>query len=255
MQPNGATFLVTGGASGLGRGTAIRLLDQGANVVLLDRPQSEGAAVAQQLGERCLFTGADVTSGSMVGAAIQAGKDRFGALHGLISCAGIGVASAVLGSRGPASLEEFNRVVQINLVGAFNCVRLAAQAMQANPPNPEGERGVIVLTASAAAFDGQVGQAAYAASKAGLVGMTLPLARELAKLGIRVVTLAPGLFDTPMLGLLTDEVRASLAEQVPFPHRFGKPEEFATLVQQVIENPMLNGETIRLDGALRMGAR
>lgn len=255
MQPSGATFLVTGGASGLGLGTATRLVEQGANVVLLDRPQSDGARAAEGLGARCLFAGADVTSGSMVGAAIQAAKDRFGAVHGLINCAGIGVASAVLGSRGPASLEEFNRVVQVNLIGAFNCIRLSAQAMQANSPNADGERGVIVNTASAAAFEGQIGQAAYAASKAGIVGMTLPIARELAALGIRVVTLAPGLFDTPMLGLLSDEVRGGLAAQVPFPGRFGRPEEFAALVQQVIENPMLNGETIRIDGALRMGSR
>jgi 3-hydroxyacyl-CoA dehydrogenase / 3-hydroxy-2-methylbutyryl-CoA dehydrogenase len=250
-----ATAVVTGGASGLGRATAERLVAGGGRVVLLDRPASAGAEVARQLGQNALFAAADVTSPDEVGQALALTRERFGSVQVLVNCAGIGIAQRTLGKQGPARLEDFARVIQVNLIGTYNCIRLAAAEMARNAPGAEGERGVIINTASVAAFEGQIGQAAYSASKGGVVGLTLPVARDLAELGIRVITIAPGLFDTPLLGTLPEPVRASLATQVPFPARLGRPAEYAALAAQIIENAMLNGETIRLDGAIRMQPR
>ena len=255
MELRTVKAIVTGGASGLGRATAERLVAAGSSVALLDRPASAGADVAKAMGQRAIFTPADVTSGDEVGAALQTARDRFGGLDVLVNCAGIGTAMKTVGRSGPAKLEEFARVIQVNLIGTFNCIRLVAALMAKNTPGAEGERGVIINTASVAAFDGQIGQAAYSASKGGIVGMTLPIARDLAELGIRVVTIAPGIFDTPLLATLSDPVRASLGKQVPFPSRLGRPAEFAALALHIIENAMLNGETIRLDGAIRMQPR
>jgi len=255
MELRSVKAIVTGGASGLGRATAERLVAAGSSVALLDRPASAGADVAKAMGQRAIFTPADVTSGDEVGVALQAAWDRFGSLDVLVNCAGIGTAMKTVGRSGPAKLEEFARVIQVNLIGTFNCIRLVAALMAKNTPGAEGERGVIINTASVAAFDGQIGQAAYSASKGGIVGMTLPIARDLAELGIRVVTIAPGIFDTPLLATLSDPVRASLGKQVPFPSRLGRPAEFAALALHIIENAMLNGETIRLDGAIRMQPR
>jgi len=255
MELHTVKAVVTGGASGLGRATAERLVAAGASVALLDRPASAGADAAKAMGQRAIFTPADVTSGDEVGVALQAAWDRFGSLDVLVNCAGIGTAMKTVGRSGPAKLEEFARVIQVNLIGTFNCIRLVAALMAKNTPGAEGERGVIINTASVAAFDGQIGQAAYSASKGGIVGMTLPIARDLAELGIRVVTIAPGIFDTPLLATLSDPVRASLGKQVPFPSRLGRPAEFAALALHIIENAMLNGETIRLDGAIRMQPR
>jgi NAD(P)-dependent dehydrogenase (short-subunit alcohol dehydrogenase family) len=255
MELPAVTAVVTGGASGLGRATAARLVAAGGRVAVLDLPTSAGADVAKTLGTHALFTPADVTSAEQVQAALEAVRDRLGALTVLVNCAGVGAAMKTVGKSGPASLEAFTRVVQVNLIGTFNCIRLAAALMVTNAPMRDGERGVIVNTASVAAFDGQIGQAAYSASKGGIVGMTLPIARDLAESGIRVVTIAPGIFDTPLLGALPEPVRASLAQQVPFPRRLGQPEEYAALAAHIIENPMLNGETIRLDGAIRMAPR
>src|SRR5881296_2015429 len=255
MELSTVKAIVTGGASGLGRATAERLVAAGARVALLDRHASAGADVAKAIGQRAIFTPADVTSGDEVGAALQSARDRFGGLDVLVNCAGIGTAMKTLGRSGPAKLEEFTRVIQVNLIGTFNCIRLVAALMAKNAPGAEGERGVVINTASVAAFDGQIGQAAYSASKGGIVGMTLPIARDLAELGIRVVTIAPGIFDTPLLGTLPEPVRQSLAKQVPFPQRLGQASEFAALACHIIENAMLNGETIRLDGAIRMAPR
>jgi NAD(P)-dependent dehydrogenase (short-subunit alcohol dehydrogenase family) len=250
-----STALVTGGASGLGRATVERLIAIGGRAAILDRPASSGAEVARQLGKNALFVPADVTSAGEVAAALRQTLERFGAIHVLVNCAGIGIAQKTVGKQGPHRLDDFTRVVQVNLIGTFNCIGLAAAEMAKNAPNAEGERGVIVNTASVAAFDGQIGQAAYSASKGGIVGMTLPIARDLAELGIRVVTIAPGLFDTPLLAGLPEPIRASLGKQVPFPPRLGRPAEYAALAAHIIENPMLNGETIRLDGAIRMQPR
>ncbi len=255
MELRTVNAVVTGGASGLGHATAARLLAAGGRVALLDLPTSSGADVAKALGPNALFTPADVTSGAEVGAALEALRDRLGSLNVLVNCAGVGTAMKTLGKSGPARLEDFTRVIQVNLIGTFNCIRLAAAIMAKNAPTPDGERGVVINTASVAALDGQVGQAAYSASKGGIVGLTLPVARDLAELGIRVVTIAPGIFDTPLLATLPEPVRASLARQVPFPQRLGQPDEYAALALHVIENVMLNGETIRLDGALRMQPR
>jgi NAD(P)-dependent dehydrogenase (short-subunit alcohol dehydrogenase family) len=250
-----AVALVTGGASGLGEATARAFADGGARVVILDRPGSAGEQVAAALGAGTLFTAADVTSESEVAAAVARALERFGALHVAVNCAGVGAAMRTVTREGPMPLEVFRKVVEVNLVGTFNVIRLAAAAMARNAPDAEGERGVVINTASAAAFDGQIGQAAYSASKGGVVGMTLPVARDLASLGIRVVTIAPGTFDTPMLAMLPEPQRQALAAQIPFPSRLGRPREFAALARHVIENSMLNGETIRLDGALRMPPR
>ncbi len=255
MRIAGATTVITGGASGLGRATAERLRAAGGNVALLDLARSQGVEVAASLGAGALFTPCDVTSADDVTAALATAVERFGAVHVLVNCAGIGSAEKTFGRRGPADLAAFTRVIQVNLIGTFNCIRLAAVHMAENAPDSGGERGVIVNTASVAAFDGQIGQAAYAASKGGIAGMTLPIARDLAELGIRVCTIAPGLFDTPLLAGLPEPVRASLGKQAPFPPRLGRPEEYAALAAHIIENAMLNGETIRLDGAIRMQPR
>src|SRR5688500_1286104 len=255
MELKSVRAVVTGGASGLGRATAARLVAAGARVALLDRPASAGAEAAKSLGAAAVFTPADVTSADDVAAALQNAADSCGGLNVLVNCAGVGTAMKTLGKSGPAKLEEFTRVISVNLIGTFNCIRLAAVHMAKNAPGADGERGVIVNTASVAAFDGQIGQAAYSASKGGIVGMTLPVARDLAELGVRVVTIAPGIFETPLLGTLPEPVRASLAKQVPFPSRLGQPDEYAALALHIIENQMLNGETIRLDGAIRMQPR
>jgi NAD(P)-dependent dehydrogenase (short-subunit alcohol dehydrogenase family) len=211
--------------------------------------------VAAELGPHALFTPCDVTSADNVGAAVDAAAGRFGPIHGLVNCAGVAIAEKTHGKRGPHDLGSFTFVIQVNLIGTFNCIRLAAARMAQNAPGDDGERGVIVNTASVAAFDGQIGQAAYSASKGGIVGMTLPIARDLAEVGIRVCTIAPGLFDTPLMGMLPEPARQSLARQVPFPSRLGRPGEYAALACHIIENAMLNGETIRLDGAIRMAPR
>src|SRR5258707_2088945 len=255
MQLAGSSALVTGGASGLGAATVRRLVGAGANVVIADVREDTGEALAGELGERTLFAKTDVTDADSMGQAVQTAVARFGGLHILVNCAGIGIAERVLGKSGPHDLAAFNRVIQVNLIGSFNALRLAAAAMAENAPNDEGERGVIISTASVAAFEGQIGQAAYSASKGGIVGLTLPAARELARYGIRVLAIRPGLFDTPLLAGLPEAARVSLGQQVPFPPRLGRPEEYAQLVQAIVENPMLNGETIRLDGAIRMSPR
>jgi len=249
------TFVITGGGSGLGLATAKVLAASGANVVLLDVNEKAGAAAAESIGRQAIFARADVTDPDSVAAALRAAKEKFGALHGAINCAGIGAAQKTISKQGPHDLAAFQRILTVNLVGTFNVIRLAAAAM-AEREVPEGEeRGVIINTASVAAFDGQIGQAAYSASKGGIVGMTLPIARDLASYGIRVVTIAPGIFDTPLLAGLPEPARISLGKQVPFPSRLGKPEEYGMLARAIVENPMLNGEVIRLDGAMRMGPR
>lgn len=253
MQIQGLTALVTGGASGLGGATARRLAQQGANVIVIDLNESVGADLANEIGAR--FVKADVADEEQVQNAIQLARETFGGLHVLVNCAGIGAALRTTGKEGPHSLDIFERVIRVNLIGTFNCIRLAATAMNDNEPNDQGERGVIINTASVAAFDGQIGQAAYSASKGGIVGMTLPIARDLSRMGIRVMTIAPGLFDTPLLAGLPEPARLSLGQQVPFPSRLGDPAEYAHLAQAIIENPMLNGEVIRLDGAIRMAPK
>lgn len=256
MQTEGTVALVTGGASGLGRATTERFAAAGMKVVILDRPNSAGAEVASSLGANVAFAPADVTSEALVKEAVALAVSTFGALHVAVNCAGTGIGEKTYSSKGGAhALDSFKRVIEINLVGSFNVIRLAVEAMAKNAPNSEGERGVLINTASVAAFDGQIGQAAYSASKGGIVGMTLPIARDLSQLGIRVCTIAPGLFDTPLLGSLPEDLRTSLGSQVPFPSRLGRPAEYAQLAQQIVENVMLNGETIRLDGAIRMAPR
>ena len=254
MEIAGRTVLVTGGGSGLGAATARMVVQYGGSVVVADVDTERGERVAAELGERARFVPTDVTDEASVGAAVALTLE-LGGPHVAVSCAGIAPAERVLGRDGPHSLARFVAAIQVNLVGTFNVTRLAAQAMAANEPGEDGERGVIVNTASVAAFDGQIGQAAYSASKAGVAGMTLPVARELARHGIRVLAIAPGIFDTPMLAAMSDQVRASLGAQVPFPSRLGHPTEYAALVRHIVENRMLNGETIRLDGAIRMAPR
>ena len=256
MQTEGLVALITGGASGLGRATAEALLAGGASVVLADLPKSDGEAVAAALSaERAAFAPTDVTDTEQVEAAVATAVERFGGLHVAVNCAGIGWAQRTVSRSGPHDLKIFELVVRVNLIGTFNVLRLAAAAMLGNEPDEEGERGVCINTASIAAFDGQIGQIAYSASKGGIVGMTLPAARDLASSGIRVVTIAPGLFDTPLLAGLPEDARAALGDQVPHPHRLGRPEEYGHLAAHIVENPMLNGEVIRLDGALRMPPR
>lgn len=255
MQISGNTFLITGGASGLGAATALRLAKAGGNVVLCDLNEELGNKLAKEIGAQARFQKTDVADEAAVSAAVKAAVSAFGGLHGAINCAGIGTAMRVLAKDGPHNLEVFSFVIKVNLIGSFNVIRLAAAAMAENQPNADGERGVVINTASVAAFDGQIGQAAYSASKGGIVGMTLPIARELARFGIRCVTIAPGLFDTPLMAMLPDEAKASLGQQVPFPPRLGKPDEYGALAVHIIENPMLNGETIRLDGAIRMAPK
>ena len=255
MDIQGNTFIVTGGASGLGEGTVRLLAGTGANVVIADLQADKGEALARELGQCARFMRTDVTLEADARAAVACAGTAFGGLQGLVNCAGIGFAEKTVGKNGPHALESFAKVIQVNLVGMFNMIRLAAAAMAQGKPNAAGERGVIINTASIAAFDGQVGQAAYAASKGGIVSMTLPIARDLARDGIRVVTIAPGIFETPMLHALPPEVQASLGSMIPFPPRLGRPDEYAALVRHIIENGMLNGEVIRLDGALRMAPR
>ena len=255
MQIQNNVFIVTGGASGLGAGTARRLASQGGKVLIADLNEAAGVALAEEIGNGARFVRVDVCSESDVQNAVHVAVNEMGGLHGAINCAGIGTPEKVLGREGPIALATFNKVIQVNLIGTFNMIRLAAAAMSKQAPNEEGERGVLINTASVAAFDGQIGQPAYAASKAGVVGMTLPIARELARYGIRIVTIAPGLFETPMLMSLSQEVRDALGASVPFPARLGRPSEYARLATDIIENPMLNGETIRLDGSLRMAPK
>lgn len=256
MDLQNVVAVITGGASGLGAGTARRLVDGDAKVILADLNEESGIALANELGESAIFMKTDVTSEDEVQATIDAAIDRFGKVNSLVNCAGIGVAiKTVHHEKGPHPLQLFETVIKVNLIGTFNAIRLASHAMMQNDPNEGGERGVIINTASVAAFDGQIGQAAYSASKGGIVGMTLPIARDLAREGIRVVTIAPGIFDTPMLAGLPEAARESLGKQVPFPPRLGQPAEYAQLAQHIIENEMLNGETIRLDGAIRMSPR
>ena len=255
MQLKGSTFIVTGGASGLGEASARTLASGGANVVIADMQAERGAVVAKELGAAARFLKCDVTSEADAKAAVEAAVGAFGRLQGLINCAGIGGAEKTIGKEGPHALASFTRIINVNLIGTFNMIRLAADAMAKGQPNAGGERGVIVNTASVAAFDGQIGQAAYSASKGGIVGMTLPIARDLARSGIRVMTIAPGIFATPMLKGLPQEVQDSLGAQVPFPSRLGQPDEYAALVKHIVENAMLNGEVIRLDGAIRMAPK
>jgi NAD(P)-dependent dehydrogenase (short-subunit alcohol dehydrogenase family) len=255
MELTNKGILVTGGASGLGA-ACVRLLTQaGAKAIIADLNSEAGTALAEELGASAQFVKTNVADEASVKVALQEAVDSFGALHVVINCAGIGVAERVLGKNGPSSLESFTKVINVNLIGTFNVIRLAAAIMSENRADQESERGVIINTASVAAFEGQIGQAAYSASKGGIVGMTLPIALELARFGIRVMTIAPGLFDTPLLGSLPEPARISLGQQVPFPPRLGRPAEYAALAKHIIENSMLNGETIRLDGAIRMGIR
>lgn len=246
---------VTGGASGLGEACVRLLSGEGARVAILDLQPDRGEKLAAELGKNVVFIKTDVTAEESTQGAVNRVVEAFGGINTVINCAGVGDPAKVLSKKGPMPLSLFNRVVQINLVGTFNVIRLALEKMVKNPPDEEGERGVIINTASAAAFDGQVGQPAYSASKAGVVGMTLPLARECADYGIRVVTVAPGLFNTPMLAILPEAAQEALGKMVPFPRRLGRPGEYAMLARHIIENPMLNGEVIRLDGALRMAAK
>jgi NAD(P)-dependent dehydrogenase (short-subunit alcohol dehydrogenase family) len=255
MRIEGASALVVGGASGLGAATALDLHRSGAEVVIADLNPEKGEALAAELGERASFVEANVMEPEPVQAAVAAAANAEGGLRISVCCAGIGWAQRTAGRQGPHDLEIFHNVVKVNLIGTFNVLRLAAAAMVDNAPDEGGERGVCVNTSSIAAFDGQIGQVAYAASKGGIVGLTLPAARDLASRGVRVVTIAPGTFDTPLLAALPEDAREQLGAQIPFPNRLGQPEEFAALAHHIAENPMLNGETIRLDGALRMPPR
>lgn len=255
MQIKNSVFIVTGGASGLGEATTRMLVEGGGRVVIADVQAERGQALAAELGAPTRFVKCDVTSEADGQAVVQAAIKEFGALQGLINCAGIATGEKTVGKDGPHNLAAFSRVIQVNLIGTFNMIRLAAAQMVKGQPNTAGERGVIVNTASVAAFDGQIGQAAYSASKGGIVGMTLPIARDLSRDGIRVCTIAPGIFETPLLKGLPKEIQDSLGKQVPFPSRLGRPSEYAMLARQIIENEMLNGETIRLDGAIRMAPR
>lgn len=255
MQIKNNVFLIPGGASGLGAATARQLVNAGGKVVVADLNREAGEKFAVSLGVHAKFVQADVTNEAQIQHAVDVAVSQFGALHGLVNCAGIAPGERVVGKNGPHQLATFARVININLVGSFNALRLAADAMTRNTPDAGGERGVIINTASVAAFEGQIGQAAYSASKGGVAAMALPVARELARFGIRVNTIAPGIFDTPMLQGMSEEVRASLGAQVPFPPRLGEPDEYARLALFIIENPMLNAEVIRLDGAIRMTAK
>jgi len=279
MEMKGCVAVVTGGASGLGEACVRTLVENGAKASIFDFAEKKGNQVASEFVDKVIFCKADVTDESSIQAAIDKTVGYFGAIHAVINCAGVGDAQKILGRKtlqyhkdssykagvggaqkltgesGLMPLTHFNRVLQINLVGTISVIRLAVAKMVENIPNEEGERGVIINTASVAAFDGQIGQAAYSASKAGVVGMTLPIARECAEYGIRVMTIAPGLFTTPMVASVPENVRESLIKMIPFPKRFGRPAEFASLVKQIIENPMLNGEVIRLDGAIRMQSK
>ena len=255
MQIIDRVFLVTGAASGLGAAVARMVAGEGGRVVIADLNREAGEALAGELGNAARFAATDVTSEDNGKAAVALALAEFGHLHALVNCAGVAPGEKVLGRDGPHRLESFRRAVNINLVGTFNMIRLAAEAIAREAAGNDGERGVIVNTASVAAFEGQIGQAAYASSKGGVVGLTLPIARELARVGIRVVTIAPGIFETPMMAGVSTEVQESLGKSVPFPARLGKPDEYAALVKHICKNTMLNGETIRLDGALRMAPK
>ena len=255
MNIQGKTFIITGGGSGLGAATAQAIVAAGGNVVLADVNPAQGEACAQRLSAKARFVKADVTSEADVKNAIATALKDFGGLHGAVNCAGVGAPAKVLGKEGPHPLDVFQRVVHINLIGTFNVIRLCAAAMAEQTADEGGERGVIINTSSVASYEGQIGQAAYSASKGGINAMTLPIARELARNGIRVVTIAPGLFDTPMMATLPEAARQSLGAQVPFPSRLGHPEEYAALAKHIIENTMLNGSVIRLDGAIRMAPK
>ena len=255
MNIQNKTFLVSGGASGLGFATAKMLVENGGNAVLLDVNAETGQIAERELGKNAFFVKTDVTNETEVQNAIDSAIKQFGGINGVANCAGIGPAMRVVGKNGPHGLDFFSKVINVNLIGTFNVLRLATNVMQNNEPNEGGERGIIINTASVAAFDGQIGQAAYSASKGGIVAMTLPIARELARMGIRVMAIAPGIFETPLLASMSDDIRDSLGKQVPFPARLGQPSEYANLVKHIIENQMLNGEVIRLDGAIRMGAK
>lgn len=255
MELKDSVAVVTGGASGLGEACVRALLGGGGKVAILDFAEERGQKVASELGDAALFCLTDITKEEDVQAAMDKTVEAFDAVHIAVNCAGVGIPAKVLGKEGPMSMDHFNKVVQINLIGTMNVVRLAAEKMVKNQGNDDGEKGVVINVASVAAFDGQIGQAAYSASKAGVAGMTLPIAREFAEYGIRVMTIAPGIFLTPMLQGLDEKVQEALGKMVPFPKRLGEPSEFAALVQHIVENSMLNGEVIRLDGALRMAAR
>jgi 3-hydroxyacyl-CoA dehydrogenase/3-hydroxy-2-methylbutyryl-CoA dehydrogenase len=255
MQVNGAGALVAGGASGLGEATVRRLHADGATVVIADLNDDRGPALASELGDRTQFVRADVTDEASVQTAVDIAAGQPGGLRVSVCCAGIGWAERIAGKRGPHTLQPFETVIRVNLIGTFNVLRLAAAAMLSNDPSESGERGVCVNTASIAAFDGQIGQVSYSASKGGIVAMTLPAARDLASMGIRVCTIAPGTFDTPLLAALPEDARAQLANAIPFPRRLGRPDEFAALATHIVENEMLNGEVMRLDGALRMAPK
>jgi 3-hydroxyacyl-CoA dehydrogenase / 3-hydroxy-2-methylbutyryl-CoA dehydrogenase len=255
MRIQDCIALVTGGASGLGEATVRNIVKNGGKAAILDLSEENGASLARELGENAVFYKTNVTSEEDVQNAIHSAIAQFGSINTVVNCAGIAVAEKTVGRNQPHSFDHFKKVIEINLIGTFNVIRLAAAQMVNNQPNQEGERGVIINTASVAAFDGQIGQAAYSASKGGVVGMTLPIARDLAKSGIRVMTIAPGLIETPLFGSLSEQAKAALESQVPFPSRLGRPSEYAQLTQSIIENVMLNGETIRLDGAIRMAPR
>ncbi|RLB41989.1 MAG: 3-hydroxyacyl-CoA dehydrogenase [Deltaproteobacteria bacterium] len=255
MELNESVAVVTGGASGLGEACVRMFAENGASVVILDLAPERGEQIASEIGAQALFVKTDVTDEENVMEAINLAGNKFGAIHIAVNCAGIGIPAKVLGKDGPMSMGDFEKVMKVNLTGTMNIIRLAAQKMAQNSPNKEGERGVIINTSSIAAWEGQIGQASYSASKAAITGITLPIAREFAELGIRVMTIAPGLFDTPMLRGLPDKVKESLAKMVPFPSRFGRPFEFAMLAKHIVENPMLNASTIRLDAALRMAGK
>lgn len=255
MQCKDHTFLVAGGGSGLGAATAKLFAANGANIVIADINKDVGNKTAAEIGARARFIETDVTNEASVQAGVDLCLSAFGGIHGAVNCAGVAPGERVVGKTGPHVLANFSRTININLIGTFNVIRLAAHAMSTQTPNASGERGVIINTSSVASFEGQIGQAGYAASKAGVNGMTLPIARELAKFGIRVMTIAPGIFDTPMLAGMSEDIRVSLGAQVPFPPRLGKPEEYAALAKHIVENELLNGTVIRLDGAIRMGAR
>ncbi len=255
MEIKDSVAVVTGGASGRGEATVRNFVEGGGKVSILDLQEEKGRALAAQLGDNAIFCSTNVTDEQSVQSAIDKTVEAFGGIHVAVNCAGVGDAAKVLGKGGPMPMDQFNRVIQINLIGTMMVIRLAAEKMVANAPNEEGEKGVVINTASAAAFDGQIGQPAYSASKAAVVGMTLPIAREFAAYGLRILTIAPGLFETPLLMALPEKVRVALGKMVPFPNRLGKPSEFALLARQIVENPMLNGETIRLDGAIRMAAK
>jgi NAD(P)-dependent dehydrogenase (short-subunit alcohol dehydrogenase family) len=255
MKIDGKTAIITGGASGLGEAAARRLAGLGSNVVVLDLNEERGQALANELGDKVAFCKTDICSTNDIEQALEFTKQKFGRIDILINCAGISSGMKTASKKGPHDLDYFKKVININLVGVFDVMRQSAYQMLSNDLNDEGGRGVMINTASVAAFDGQVGQVAYTASKAAMVGMTLPVARDLAGEGIRMCTIAPGLFSTPMMQALPDQVKVDLAKSVPFPSKLGDPDEFAMLAQQIVENPMLNGETIRLDGAIRMAAR